>query len=134
MEVDLIVPAKGNSMPSEIKLTSTPTARHIDPLTRFRKLARGDAADTDFSCAGLRRRRPLLSTIRHFPGMSFRDGFFPDSGVRGRRELTRPGFAGLSGLVTLQIAVARKANALGKDLFPMLDYTKDRTEAENSDK
>lgn len=44
MEVDLLIPIKGELHPVEIKLTATPTSAHIEPLNRFISLAGSDAA------------------------------------------------------------------------------------------
>lgn len=40
LEVDLIIQERGTLYPVEIKLTATPTLRHIEPLNRFRALAK----------------------------------------------------------------------------------------------
>lgn len=45
VEVDLLVRAGDKLVPVEVKLTATPTARHVEPLERFRRLA-GDTADS----------------------------------------------------------------------------------------
>lgn len=39
LEVDLLVPVRGQILPVEIKLTATPTAAHLRPIERFRALA-----------------------------------------------------------------------------------------------
>ena len=44
LEVDLLIQAKGLFHPVEIKLTATPTMRHLDPLDRFKAIAGDDAA------------------------------------------------------------------------------------------
>lgn len=44
LEVDLVVEIGGRIVPVEAKLTATPTARHAEPLSRFRALV-GDEAD-----------------------------------------------------------------------------------------
>jgi predicted AAA+ superfamily ATPase len=46
LEVDLIMQIGGKLYPLEIKLTSTPTLKHLEPLNRFKKLAGMDASDT----------------------------------------------------------------------------------------
>jgi Holliday junction resolvase-like predicted endonuclease len=51
LEIDLIVQARGAYWPVEIKLTSTPRAKHADALTGFKGLAGGDASDQGFLCA-----------------------------------------------------------------------------------
>lgn len=45
LEVDLLIPINGKLHPIEIKLTATPTADHIKPLTRFLELAGQDASE-----------------------------------------------------------------------------------------
>lgn len=42
LEVDLIIQERGTLYPVEIKLTATPTLKHIEPLSRFRALAKLD--------------------------------------------------------------------------------------------
>ncbi|MCF8107375.1 MAG: ATP-binding protein [Desulfohalobiaceae bacterium] len=39
LEVDLLLSVKGRILPVEIKLTATPTTRHLDPLNKFKKIA-----------------------------------------------------------------------------------------------
>jgi len=46
LEVDLIVQAQGKMHPIEIKLTATPTIKHIEPLEKFKKIAGSDASET----------------------------------------------------------------------------------------
>ncbi len=46
LEVDLLLLARGKLHPVEIKLTSTPTSKHVVPLERFKKLASTEASDT----------------------------------------------------------------------------------------
>ena len=46
LEVDLLIRARGKLYPVEIKLTATPTLKHLEPLERFKKLAREEAAET----------------------------------------------------------------------------------------
>jgi predicted AAA+ superfamily ATPase len=46
MEVDLLVQVQGKYLPVEIKLTSTPTLKHIQPLNKFKTLAGKDASAT----------------------------------------------------------------------------------------
>ncbi len=45
LEVDLIIQVGTRFIPVEIKLTATPTLKHLDPLNRFRQLAGNDVAD-----------------------------------------------------------------------------------------
>ncbi len=46
LEVDLIVNIGNKLYPVEIKLTATPTIRHLEPLNRFKALAGADAYET----------------------------------------------------------------------------------------
>ncbi|PKL48095.1 MAG: hypothetical protein CVV37_07955 [Nitrospira bacterium HGW-Nitrospira-1] len=46
LEVDLIIGIGGKLYPVEIKLTSTPTLMHFDPINKFKAIAGKDAADT----------------------------------------------------------------------------------------
>lgn len=45
MEVDLLIQAKGRYHPVEIKLTATPTLKHLEALNKFKNLAGADAAE-----------------------------------------------------------------------------------------
>ena len=47
LEVDLVLELGGRLYPVEIKLTATPSTRHIDPLVRFRQLV-GEGAEPGF--------------------------------------------------------------------------------------
>jgi predicted AAA+ superfamily ATPase len=44
LEVDLIIQIKNRLYPVEIKLTATPTLRHLEPLNRFKAIAGDDAS------------------------------------------------------------------------------------------
>ncbi len=46
LKVDLIISIKGKLYPVEIKLTSTPTLMHFDPINKFRSIAGKDAAES----------------------------------------------------------------------------------------
>ena len=46
LEVDLIIRIGQKLVPVEIKLTATPTARHLEPINRFKKIAGNDAAES----------------------------------------------------------------------------------------
>jgi hypothetical protein len=46
LKVDLIVRADAKMYPIEIKLTSTPSLKHLEPLNRFKSLAGNDASET----------------------------------------------------------------------------------------
>ncbi len=41
-EVDLIIQAQGRFWPVEIKMTATPSLKHLKPINRFKKLAAGE--------------------------------------------------------------------------------------------
>ena len=45
LEVDLIIQIGATLVPVEIKLTATPGMKHVEPLNKFRELARKNAAD-----------------------------------------------------------------------------------------
>ena len=45
-EVDLVIKKGRTLVPVEIKLTATPTARHLEPINRFKKIAGNDAAES----------------------------------------------------------------------------------------
>jgi predicted AAA+ superfamily ATPase len=72
LEVDLLIRAAGRLLPVEVKLTATPTPRHLQPLEKFRALA-GDAADAGVLVCRVGERRPLPGgnlalPWREFPG------------------------------------------------------------------
>ena len=46
LEVDLIIQLGNKLYPVEIKLTATPTIKHLEPLNKFKAIAGKDAADT----------------------------------------------------------------------------------------
>ncbi len=46
LEVDLIVQSRGKLHPVEIKLTATPSLKHLEPLNRFKTLVGKDGGDT----------------------------------------------------------------------------------------
>ncbi|MBI5050394.1 MAG: ATP-binding protein [Nitrospirae bacterium] len=46
IKVDLIIQIGGKLYPVEIKLTATPTLKHLEPINKFKALACKDAADT----------------------------------------------------------------------------------------
>ncbi len=59
LEVDLIVQTGIGFIPVEIKLTATPTLRHLEPLNRFRVLAGDDAADLGVLVCQVEQPQPL---------------------------------------------------------------------------
>lgn len=59
LEVDLIIQTGGKLYPVEIKLTSTPTIRHLEPLNRFKKLAGNDASNIGIIVCRVEKKRTL---------------------------------------------------------------------------
>jgi len=71
LEVDLIVLANGKLHPIEIKLTATPTLKHIEPLNKFKELAGHEASDTGVLVCRVDKRMPLPSKNIAIPWHSF---------------------------------------------------------------
>ncbi|HJX14703.1 MAG TPA: ATP-binding protein [Candidatus Deferrimicrobiaceae bacterium] len=71
LEVDLIVQAGSRLYPVEIKLTATPTLRHLEPLDRFRAIAGNDAAGTGILVCRAREEIPLPHGNLAIPWRSF---------------------------------------------------------------
>jgi len=59
LEVDLIVLVNGRLLPVEIKLTATPTLRHLEPLDKFRALAGDEAAESGVLVCRVEQPQPL---------------------------------------------------------------------------
>lgn len=59
LEVDLIVLVDGRLLPVEIKLTATPTLRHLEPLDQFRALAGEEAAEAGVLVCRVKQPQPL---------------------------------------------------------------------------
>lgn len=59
LEVDLIVLANGRLLPVEIKLTATPTLRHLEPLNKFKELAGEGAVESGVLVCRLEQPQPL---------------------------------------------------------------------------
>jgi predicted AAA+ superfamily ATPase len=59
LEVDLIIQAGGRWIPIEIKLTATPTLRHLEPLNQFRALAGEKAMATGVLVCQVEQRQSL---------------------------------------------------------------------------
>lgn len=72
LEVDLLLRAGDRLVPVEIKLTATPTPRHLEPLDRFRKVAGGTAEAGVLVCRVPERRALPRGHValpwREFPG------------------------------------------------------------------
>jgi negative regulator of sigma E activity len=71
LEVDLLILAGGRLHPVEIKLTATPTVRHVAPLNRLKSLLGEEAASEGILvCTGMES-RPLPGTNRSIPWQEF---------------------------------------------------------------
>jgi predicted AAA+ superfamily ATPase len=71
LEVDLIVQVGTRLHPVEIKLTSTPTAKHLEPLNRFKALAGEQAHGTGLLVCRIDRERPLPGNNLALPWHGF---------------------------------------------------------------
>jgi predicted AAA+ superfamily ATPase len=71
LEVDLIVHIGNKLYPIEIKLTSTPSNRHLEPLNRFKALAGKDAAETGLLVCRVDKQIPMPSNNLAIPWNSF---------------------------------------------------------------
>ena len=71
LEVDLIIQIGTKLYPVEIKLTATPTLKHIDPLNKFKALAGKDAAETGLLVCRVEKDTPLPSKNMAIPWYSF---------------------------------------------------------------
>lgn len=59
LEVDLLLAIGHRLVPIEIKLTATPTDRHVEPLERFKRLAPGRATEQGLLICRVASQRPL---------------------------------------------------------------------------
>jgi len=59
LEVDLVIQIKNRLYPVEIKLTATPTLRHLEPLTRFKALAGNDASEDGLLVCRVKKITPM---------------------------------------------------------------------------
>jgi predicted AAA+ superfamily ATPase len=71
VEVDLLVQVGPRLFPVEVKLTATPTARHTEPLNRFKALAGSDAAEQGLLVCNLTTERMLRGNNRAIPWHRF---------------------------------------------------------------
>jgi predicted AAA+ superfamily ATPase len=71
MEVDLILLANGKLHPVEIKLTATPTLKHVEPLNKFKQLAGREASDTGVLVCRVDKKTDLPSHNIAIPWHSF---------------------------------------------------------------
>lgn len=71
LEVDLLVPVASRLLPVEIKATATPTARHAQPLDRFRRTAGRAATEQGLLVCRIQEARPLPGGHRALPWSEF---------------------------------------------------------------
>jgi uncharacterized protein len=71
LEVDLLIVIKGKLHPIEIKLTSTPSAGHVKPLTRFIELAGLEATEHGTLVCQTETERPLPGGHMALPWQGF---------------------------------------------------------------
>ncbi len=80
LEVDLIMPIMGKFHAVEIKLTSTPTAKHLEPLIKFKKLAGIDASDQGLLVCRIERKTALPFNNEAIPWQEFPEWLFSKLG------------------------------------------------------
>lgn len=73
LEVDLIIRIGTKLYPVEIKLTSTPTNRHLEPLNKFKNIAGKDASETGLLVCRVNRSIPMPSNNLAIPWNHFPD-------------------------------------------------------------
>jgi len=73
LEVDLLVGCRGKLYPVEIKLTSTPTDKHVEPLNRFREIAGKDSSDTGMLVCRVNKLTPMPNNNKAIPWHKFPD-------------------------------------------------------------
>ena len=71
LEVDLLVAIEDKLHPVEIKLTSTPTLKHIEPLDRFISLAHSEAASGGILVCSVKTRKALPNGHKAIPWREF---------------------------------------------------------------
>ncbi|SJZ92374.1 hypothetical protein SAMN02745119_02025 [Trichlorobacter thiogenes] len=71
LEVDLILQSKDKLVPIEIKLTTTPTANHLDSLKRFRTLAGTDLCEPGLLVCRVPQRQAMPYGINAIPWQEF---------------------------------------------------------------
>jgi predicted AAA+ superfamily ATPase len=59
LEVDLIIRIENKLFPVEIKLTATPTSKHLEPLNKFAVLAGKDIVDKGIIVCRVEKTRPM---------------------------------------------------------------------------
>ena len=70
-EVDLIIQARGRFWPIEIKLTSTPSAKQVKSLNRFKGLAGDEAGDTGVLVCNIEKKQNMPQGNIAMPWFSF---------------------------------------------------------------
>ena len=83
LEVDLIVLTNGKLHPVEIKLTATPTLKHVEPLNKFKQLAGKEASETGLLVCRVQKRMTLPSQNIAIPWHSFPEWLW--SKLEGRK-------------------------------------------------
>jgi len=73
LEVDLLLRSGNHLIPVEIKLTASPTGRHLDPLERFKRLSGNLAAKEGVLVCRVPERRPLPHGNLALPWSEFPD-------------------------------------------------------------
>ncbi|MEW6328046.1 MAG: ATP-binding protein [Thermodesulfobacteriota bacterium] len=71
LEVDMVIQIGKKLYPVEIKLTATPTPKHIGPLNKFKAIAGGDAADTGLVVCRINKETALPSNNIALPWHAF---------------------------------------------------------------
>ncbi|MFZ1984977.1 MAG: ATP-binding protein [Desulfatitalea sp.] len=71
LEVDLILQAGAKLIPIEIKLTTTPTATHLNSLKRFRALAGAESCEPGILVCRVAEQQPLSYGITALPWQDF---------------------------------------------------------------
>jgi uncharacterized protein len=71
LEVDLVLQLQGKLVPVEIKLTATPTLKHLEPLNRFKSLVGTDGAQEGVLICRVEKPIPLPNNNRAIPWQKF---------------------------------------------------------------
>jgi predicted AAA+ superfamily ATPase len=76
LEVDLIIQIGKKLYPIEIKLTATPTLKHLEPLNRFKSIVGKDAADIGLLVCRTSKSTPIPSNNLAMPWNYFSEWLF----------------------------------------------------------
>jgi predicted AAA+ superfamily ATPase len=71
LEVDLVLQLKGRLVPVEIKLTATPTMKHLEPLIQFKSLARQEGSSEGVLICRVEKPTPLPQNNLALPWQKF---------------------------------------------------------------